>query len=126
MTTLTPAREAVARAMVQVTIKCEESVANGTPRHSAECSKALIEAAMMQFADMADQRIEFSSAMASFEMGFANAIMSVVSTMAKKNQLRPEILVLDFTLALMTRILEHGEQGPTVTERVKDPRDGHA
>jgi hypothetical protein len=125
MTTLTPAREAVARAMVQVMVKIEESVANGTPRHCAECSKAVIEAAMMQFADMADQRVEFSSATASFEMGFANAIMSVISTMAKKNKLPPELLAIDFTLAIMTRILD-GDTTPTVSEPVKPPQGGHA
>lgn len=126
MTTISPNRDAVDRALQQVRAQTRVSILNGTPEYAADATYALIEAAMRQFADMADKGLKMADILAALELAFANAIASSVGTTAKSSHMRPEVIVTDFTVALLERVIAILHKEPTVSERVQNPRGGSA
>ena len=81
MTTLTPARDAVLRAMERMEADVDGQVARReVPEIMGTAVKRIVRASMMQLADHLDRRVKVADSLASFEMAFANAIASVVRT----------------------------------------------
>jgi hypothetical protein len=127
MTTITPQRDAVMRALEQADAVMESSVAAGSPRHCADATKAVLHASLLQFADMAEVNLSSPQILASFEFAFANSILSVVGTVANRMKLPKELVLAEFIMNLNERVVDLIEnEEPTVRERVKFPQGGKA
>jgi hypothetical protein len=119
----TAAREAIMRALEQVNIMCDASVDHGLPKHAAECSRAMVTAAMLQLADQSDQMIRVADSLASFQLAFANAITSVAGTLAASTGMDRNYVLVSFMMDVMNRVFEQAPQAPDIVEPV---HGGHA
>jgi hypothetical protein len=114
----TPAREAIERAIAQVNDLCEASVRQGLPQHAADASRALVTATMRQLADQSDARIRMADSLASFQLAFANAITSLVGTLAGSTGMNRELVTMTFVLDVVSRVTEQLQQAPDIVEPV--------
>ena len=78
---------------------------------------------MPQLADQSDARIRMADSLASFQLAFANAITSLVGTLAGSSGMDRELMAVTFSLDVMNRVLEQAQQAPDILEPV---HGGHA
>jgi hypothetical protein len=86
MSTITPARDAVLRAIPEIHAQCDKLVAEGSNEGDARCVKRIVPEVMLAMADEVDLEIAGPKIMASLEAAIANAIASVARTMSSKEK----------------------------------------
>ncbi len=102
MTTEHPFRTAVMEVIADNDQRIDLQIKLGlTPRFAGDAEKAIVRAAMLQLADMANEELDFASVMTAFQIAFASAIASVCANVAANLHAFDEV---DLTDELATRV----------------------